>query len=116
MRRRTGRVLYNIIDIIVVILCLPFYAVVVPLRVLYEMITVRVGKIRLGAEAFHWIDRERRQDLLVVDISRIDDGVVGVRRRMYFRGSVPPPFDDAIEYCTISEFWLGPNRWFQRGK
>jgi hypothetical protein len=110
MRRRTERILYNLFDVIIIILCLPFYAVVVPIRVLYEMIIVRVSKIRPGAEISHWINRERRQELLVVDISRIDDGVVGVRRRVYWRNSKPPPFDDAIEYCTISEFWFGPNR------
>ena len=112
------RVLYKIVDTVILILCLPFYAVAVPVLALYEVIVPRVRRVRVGLEVCHWPAPDVREDLLVVDVSWLNKGLVGVRRRvwnvLYARGAAPPPYPEAVEYCTVSDFWLGPARLLKR--
>lgn len=106
----TGRILYKIADTVIVILCLPFYAVLFPLALLYEVISVRVRKVYLGLHVQHWYARNIREEFRVVDVSRLMEGFVGVQRRMRACGDAPPPFPENIEYCSLREFWLGRSR------
>ena len=79
---RIGRAAYAVVDNAVLILCLPFYAVALPLIAMYEVVAPRVRKVRLGLEVCHWQAPDVREDLRVVDVSRLGEGVVGVRRRV----------------------------------
>jgi hypothetical protein len=110
-----GRVLYKLVDTVIVILCLPFYAVFASLRIPYELIVPRVRKVRLGAERQRWQKPDVREELRVVDVSRLPDGRVGVQRRVWnvLYGEAPPPFPEQIEYCSVSEFWFGNVRLLQ---
>lgn len=98
-----------IVDTMILIICLPFYAVVIPAIALHGAIIIR-RRIRLGHEVSHWPALDIREDLRVVDVSRVANGQVGVQRRVWnvmrFEGP-PPPYPETVEYCTIREFWLG---------
>ncbi len=116
MCRQIGSILYRIIDTGIFILCLPFYAVAIPLIALHDRAVIRFRKVRMGMEITHWPACDQREDLRVVDISRLGEGLVGVQRREWnvlhhHRRSLPePPFYDVVEYCSIRRFWLGSDR------
>jgi hypothetical protein len=107
-----GRMLYKFVDTLILVLCVPFYAVAAPLMAVYEIITVRVRKICLGLEVRRWSRPDVQEELRVVDVSRLNDGLVGVQRRTWnvLYGETRPPYPDSFEYCTISEFWFGSSR------
>lgn len=116
MRRQIGSILYRIIDTGIFILCLPFYAVAIPLIALHDRAVIRFRKVRLGLEITHWPACDQREDLRVVDVSRLGEGLVGVQRREWnvlhqHRLSLPePPFSNSVEFCNIRRFWLGSDR------
>ena len=58
--------LYRVVDTVVVIVCLPFYAVVTPLILVDQWFRQR-RKVRVGVEVTHWPLRDVREDFLVVD-------------------------------------------------
>ena len=114
------RILYHIVDGTILILCLPFYAVAIPAVIICELAVVRLRKVRRGKIRVHWPAPDVREDLRVVDLRRLGEGLVGVRRRRWnvlyhCRDEMPPPsFSDQVESCTVAEFWLGPNRLTRR--
>jgi hypothetical protein len=102
---------YKLVDAIILIICLPLYAVLVPVRLLFEFIVPRVRKVRLGKVVVHWPRPDVREELRVVDVSRLGEGLVGVQRRAWdVRYGKAPAFPEAVEYCTVSEFWFGSLR------
>jgi len=80
-----------------------------PEKGLYESLIPRLRKVSLGLERQRWKNRGVREELRVVDVSRLDQGLVGVVRREWSAqyASTPPDFPDKVEYCTINQFWLG---------
>jgi hypothetical protein len=112
-----GRFLYKLVDTVIVILCLPFYAVATPLMLLYEFTIPRVRTVRPGQVLQRWQRPDVREELRVVDVSRLDQGIVGVQRRVWnvLYGESPPAFPEAVEYCKVSEFWFGSLRLLRRG-
>ena len=112
-----GRALYKFVDTTIFILCLPFYAVAVPAWLLIEFTVPRVRNVRLGKVLQRWQRPDVREELRVVDVSRLDEGLVGVQRRVWnvLYGESPPPFPEAVEYCTVGEFWFGNLRLLRRG-
>jgi hypothetical protein len=113
-----GRVLYKLADTLIFIICLPFYAVAVPLILLYEFTVPRVRAVRLGQELRRWRRPDVREELRVVDLSRLDEGLVGVQRRVWnvLYGESAPAYPAEVEYCTVGEFWLGRHRLLRRGR
>ena len=111
-----GRV-YNVVDTLVFVLCLPFYAIFVPILLIEQWLRQK-RRVRLGLEVTHWPARDVREDYLVVDVSRMDEGLVGIRRRLFSplwkRGS-PPPYDEEIVYIRRERFWV-PEPFSMRGK
>ena len=107
-----GRVFHKIVDTVVLIFCLPLYAVVVPLMMSYQFIVPRVRHVRIGHQQCRWQKPDVREELRVVDISRLDLGLVGVQRRIWnvLYHQIAPPFPESVEYCTLSEFWFGNSR------
>ena len=116
MCRRIGSILYRVVDTGIFVLCLPFYPVAILLIALQDWAVPRFGKVRLGLEITHWPACDQREDLRVVDISRLGEGLVGVQRREWnvlhhHRLNLPhPPFCDAVEFCSTRRFWLGSDR------
>ena len=108
-----GRLLYRVVDTIIVTLCLPFYAVAVPLMRLHDWAVPRFRRVQLGIEVSHCPALDVREDLLVADVSQLVAGRVGVRRRTWHllghsRSSKrPPPYGEAVEFWPVAEFWLG---------
>jgi hypothetical protein len=109
------RLLYKIVDSVILLLCLPFYAVAVPLIALHQFIVLRVCWVRPGQDVTHWPKPDVREDLRVVDVSRIGEGLVGVQRRTWnvLYDRTPPPYSQAVQYCTLAEFWFGNARFVQ---
>ena len=108
--------LYGILDTIIVVLCLPFYAVALPLALLRELIVPRIRRIQVGNELRRWRRPDVREELRVVDVSQLDQGFVGIQRRTWDvrYAEAPPAFPEAVEYCTVSEFWFGEHRILRR--
>ena len=106
-----GRLLYRIVDTAIVVICLPAYAVLLPLAAAHAWVAPRLRRVRMGMEVSHWPAHDQREDLCVVDISRLSDHLVGVRRRtwnvLHRRGLPPPPYDDAVEFWPVADFRLG---------
>jgi len=104
---RMGRRLLNVIDMLLVTICLPFYAVALPAVMLLEWLRQK-RKVRLGLEVTHWPAKDVREDYLVVDVSRCDEGLVGIRRRRWgvLGNKHPPPYREATEYIEVSRFWV----------
>ena len=108
--------LYKLVDTIIVVLCLPFYLIAIPVLFLYQWLLQRRG-VRLGLEVTHWPAKGIREDCLVVDVSRVGEGIVGIRRRrwgVFGSGGSPPPYPDAVEYIRINRYWV-PQPLFFRG-
>lgn len=99
--------LYRVVDAVVVIVCLPFYAVGTPLILLDEWFRQR-RKVRVGLEVTHWPLKDVREDFLVVDVSRVAEGLVGVRRRRWglLGRASAPPYDSAVEFIPVPRFWV----------
>jgi hypothetical protein len=51
----------------------------------------------VGKEIIHWPAKGIREDIVVVDLSRIADELIGVKRRPYGM----PEFPDGTEYCSV---------------
>ena len=112
-----GRALYKIVDTTILILCLPLYAVVVPVWLLIEFTVLRVRKVRLSKVIQRWQRPDVREELRVVDFSRLDEGLAGVQRRVWnvLYRKTPPAFPEAVDYCTVRVFWFGDLRLPRRG-
>jgi hypothetical protein len=112
-----GRLLYKIVDTVILVLCLPFYAVVVPLFAIHQAIAIRTREVRPGQQIRRWSRPDVQEELRVVDVSRLDDGLVGVQRRSWnvLYGETEPAFPESVEFCTLCEFWFGSTRLFGRG-
>jgi hypothetical protein len=127
-----GSFLYKAVDGTIVFLCLPFYAVAIPLLYLIEWFEQR-RPVRLGLEVVHWPACDVRTDYLVVDVSRVSDGLVGIRQRTWgMFGDLPSqieapsqreepsnlealPHAEAIEFIPIARFWV-PEPFSVRGR
>jgi hypothetical protein len=100
--------LFRLIDTLIVIVCLPFYAIIIPIIWLYEW-RRKKRPVTIGLEVSYWPAKDLREDYLVVDLSRRHEGLIGIRRRRWcvlgHTGEFPPDAD-AIEYLTVSEFWV----------
>jgi hypothetical protein len=99
---------YKVIDTLILILCLPFYAIFVPLLALYQWRRQR-RPVHVGLELTDWPSPDNRVDTCVVDASRVSEGLVGVRRRRWnvlHTGPLAPPYPDAVEYITLKELWV----------
>jgi hypothetical protein len=109
-----------VVELVVVVLCIPFYLVAPPLILLSEWFAQR-RRVRLGLEVSHSTYRDVSDDFLVVDVSRVDEGLVGIRRRHWntliaFRtGSPPPPYGETVEFIPIARFWV-PEPFKLRGR
>ena len=112
-----GRLVYKIVDTVILILCLPFYAVFVPLIAAHQAIAVRTREVRLGRQIRRWSKPDIQEELRVVYTSRLADGLVGVQRRTWnvLYGESEPPFPDSVEFCTTGAFWFGSSQLFRRG-
>ena len=101
--------IYLVVDSAVLIVCLPFYAVTLPLMWVEEWLRQR-RKVRVGLEVTHWPYHDLREDYVVVDVSRLDERLVGIRRRIWdmLGGKSAPPYTDAVDFIPIARFWV-PN-------
>jgi hypothetical protein len=98
----------KIIEAFVVILCLPFYAVMAPLIILIEWVSQK-RTIGVGREVTHWPAKDLREDYIAVDVSRAAEGLVGIRRRRYgvlHREGPPPSYGESVVYIPIPRFWV----------
>jgi hypothetical protein len=107
---------YKVVDTVILILCLPFYAVFTPLLAAYQAVAVRTREVRIGQQVRRWARPDVQEELRVVDISRLRDGLVGVQRRTWnvLYGESEPTFPETVEFCSIGEFWFGSSRLFGR--
>lgn len=100
---------YRIMDTVILVLCLPFYAVVIPWAWVHDRLRQR-RRVRLGQEVTHWPLRDVREDYVVVDVSRQDEGLVGICRRRWNllgrRGQSAPPYREQVEYIRRERFWV----------
>lgn len=64
-------------------------------------------RLRVGKEFVRWPMMDVRDDRLVVDLSRLEENLVGIWRRRYNvlqRGKkLPPPYPDEIEYVHVRD-------------
>lgn len=104
-----GRILYRIIDGVVLTFCLPFYLVVIPIALLYQLCKPRICKLRPGQIVRRWQRPDVLEELRVIDVSRLDQGVVGFQQRSWnvLRGESAPDFPETVEHCSLGEFWFG---------
>jgi hypothetical protein len=105
-----GRILYYTLDTLIVLICIPFYLVAIPLMMLYQYFSQR-RKVYLNLEITHWPARDLREDYLIVDVSRIEEGLVGIRKRCWCvmrSGRAKPPYSDEVEFISVKKFWV-PN-------
>ena len=98
---------YKIADAVILVICLPFYALAIPLVLAHDWLMRRRG-VRLGQGVTHFPARDVREDYIVVDVSRLQEGLVGIRRRTWYLrgGREAPPFSEDIEYIRRDEFWV----------
>jgi hypothetical protein len=102
-----GNFLFSLLEGIIVTLCLPFYLIAIPIAKIIEYFRKR-KPINLGMEVVHWPLRDVREDLKVVDVSRLREGFVGVWKRRYnvLRHKAIPPYEEQVHYITITQFWV----------
>ena len=109
-----GKSLYLAFDLVVFAVCVPFYVVAVPLICLLEWIAQQ-RPVRLGLEISHCPGRDWREDYLVVDVSRVKEGLVGVRQRSFCTmnrgGHGAPPYSETIDFIRIERFWVPSPMW-----
>ena len=106
--------LHKLIDTLIFVVCIPFYAVFIPFALACEWL-MQKRPVRLGQQVVHWPAKDLREDYLVADISRLNEGLVGVKRRRWgtFGGNNPPPFPEAVEFMSLPRFWV-PRPLFSR--
>ena len=106
-RKTVGRIIYRVFDTAIVILCLPFYAVVTPIMLAEQWARQR-HRVRIGLEVTHWPARDLREDYVVVDTSRVSEGLVGIRRRKWgVLGTTEfPPYGQTVEFIAVARFWV----------
>jgi hypothetical protein len=69
--------------------------------------------LREGRIIVRWPSLDVREDVLVVDLSRLSQNLVGVKRRVYgvYRRKCPPPdFPSEIEWMSFRRVWWGQFR------
>lgn len=105
------RIVGKIVEALVVATCLPIYAVAAPAIFVHEFFLQR-RRVRLNQEITHWPVPDVRNDLLVVDISRADEGLVGVRHRRWnvlhrhhTRAPIPD-YSPEVHFISIARFWV----------
>ena len=61
--------------------------------------TLREGQVRT-----RWLAKDLREDRRIDDLSRLDEDLVGVRRRRWgtLGAAGPPPWPDSIEYLPAA--------------
>jgi hypothetical protein len=62
-------------------------------------------RLHVGREVVRWPAKDLREDLLIADLSRLGEGLVGVRRRRYgvYRlVGPPPPYPEQVEWIGLS--------------
>lgn len=67
---------------------------------------IRRKRLREGRLLVIWPAMDLREDRLVCDLSRLDQDLVGVRRRRYgvLNRTLPPPnYPESIEYLTVTQ-------------
>lgn len=115
--RRTGmgRV-YRVVDTLVLIICLPLYALILPVMLAGKLVPRRLRNwwrrrtLREGRVVSQYIACDVRRDILVVSAAGIDEGFITARVRttnvLYLsKGLVPQPeFEEARE-LRIDEMW-----------
>ncbi len=65
---------------------------------------LRCRRLRVGSVCVRRETRDIRAEFLVADLSRLSEGLIGVRGRRYSitrEGSSPPPFPDRVEYIEV---------------
>jgi hypothetical protein len=70
------------------------------------LLNKRLRKLSVGREFAGWAARGLHEDLLVVDVSRFSEELVGVKRRRYgvrMRTEPPPEFPAVVEYISVWE-------------
>jgi len=103
-----GRKLYHFVDTVIFLICVPFYLVVIPLMLIGEYFAQR-RKVHLDLEITHMIALDVREDYWVVDVSRIVEGLVGIRRRTWFvQSRDKPAYPEEVEFIPVKRFWV-PN-------
>jgi hypothetical protein len=104
---RGMRRLSTLVDVPILVLCLPFYAVAIPAMRLVDWRRAR-RPIHVGLEINSWYARDIREDRVAIDLSRLSEGLVGVKRRRWcvlrYVGP-PPPYPDRVQYISRREFW-----------
>jgi hypothetical protein len=92
--------LYKITDTVILVLCLPVYAIVIPLIAIHHAIVVWTREVRLGQQICRWARPDVLEEHRVVDVSRLLDGSVGVQRRTWnvLYGGNEPPFPNEVEF------------------
>jgi hypothetical protein len=111
-----GRILFKITDTMILIVCLPFYLIFVPLLAAYQAIVIRTREVHLDQQLRRWSRPDVQEELRVVDVSRMKYGLVGVQRRTWnvLHKESEPPFPDSVEFCSLKEFWFGSSQQFRR--
>jgi hypothetical protein len=76
---------------------------------------IRRRMLREGKVVVSWPACDLREDRLVVDLSRVDQNIVGIQRRQYNvlrQKDSPPLYPETVEYILLNELWsLGtPNQ------
>jgi hypothetical protein len=99
--------LYRYIDRLIFVVCLPFYAVFIPFALACEWL-MQKRPVRLGQVVIHWPAKDLREEYLVADVSRLNEGLVGVKRRRW--GTLgeckSPPFPEAVDFISLRRFWV----------
>jgi hypothetical protein len=65
-------------------------------------------RLREGLVITGWLAPDYRQDVLIVDLARLGEDVVGVKRRRYgvcLRAEPPPDFPEKTEYLKVDDLW-----------
>jgi hypothetical protein len=121
-----GRV-YKVVDALILVICLPFYAVALLVMVIGKLVPRPIVEklrnwrhrrtLREGRVVSQFIACDVRRDILVVSAARIDEGIITGRVRttnvLYLsKGLVrEPEFEEARE-LRIDEMWRWTgNRW-----
>jgi hypothetical protein len=97
----------RLLELIILFLCLPFYLIAFPVIKISQYFKQR-KPIKLGMEAVRWPKRDLREDIKVVDLSRLHEGFVGVCKRRYniLRCKAIPPYGEQVIYITVADFWV----------
>jgi len=64
---------------------------------------VREGKVIVG-----WPAKDLREDKLIVDLSKLSQNLVGIRRRRYgvlHRTKPPPEYGTDVEFVPLNRLW-----------